>query len=124
MKDETQTDINEEDYRIRTDDANTRQFLTFRVEQEEYGVELKTVHEIKGWITPTQLPNSPIFMRGVINIRGTVIPIFDLRQRFAMGTTEASKKNVFIIIAVGEKLIGILNLYLTIFTARQRYTKY
>ena len=93
---------------LTTDSGKTRQFLTFNVGEESYGVELMTIREIKGWVATTQLPNSPDFMKGVINLRGVVIPIFDLRHRFGMGQTEPTEKNVVIIIAVGEKLIGIL----------------
>lgn len=88
--------------------ADSKQFLTFKVEKEEYGVSLMTIREIKGWSKPTVLPNSPPFMKGVINLRGVVIPIFDLRHRFEMGTTEPDEKNVVIIIAVNERLIGLL----------------
>ncbi|MDA0781883.1 MAG: chemotaxis protein CheW [Rickettsiales bacterium] len=90
------------------ENADSKQFLTFKVEKEEYGVSLMTIREIKGWSKPTVLPNSPPFMKGVINLRGVVIPIFDLRHRFEMGTTEPNEKNVVIIIAVNQRLIGVL----------------
>lgn len=88
--------------------GETVQFLTFRVGTGEYGVDIMTVREIKGWSETTRLPNMPEFMRGVINLRGVVVPIFDLRCRFNMGTTEANPKNVVIILAVGERTVGIL----------------
>lgn len=84
------------------------QFLTFTVMEEEYGVNIMTVREIKGWTETTRLPNSPEFMRGVMNLRGLIIPIFDLRARFGKGLTQADSKNVIIIIAVGERNIGLL----------------
>lgn len=85
-----------------------QQFLTFTVEKEEYGVDIMTVREIKGWTETTRLPNAPEFMRGVMNLRGLIIPIFDLRTRFKRGLTEATPKHVVIILAVGERNIGIL----------------
>lgn len=88
--------------------GETVQFLTFRVESGEYGVDIMTVREIKGWSETTRLPNMPEFMRGVINLRGVVVPIFDLRRRFNMGTTEVNPKNVVIILAVENRTIGIL----------------
>lgn len=88
--------------------GNTAQFLTFAVEGAEYGVDIMKVREIKGWEETTRIPNSPEYMRGVINLRGVVIPIFDLRTRFSMGRTEATEKHVVIIIAIGSKTIGIL----------------
>lgn len=85
-----------------------QQFLTFNIGGEEYGVGLMSVREIKGWSKTTRLPNSPDFMKGVINLRGVVIPIFDLRKRFGMGDTEPHEKNAVIILAVGKRLIGVL----------------
>jgi len=85
-----------------------QQFLTFNIGGEEYGVGLMSVREIKGWSKTTRLPNSPDFMKGVINLRGVVIPIFDLRKRFGMGDTEPTEKNAVIILAVGKRLIGLL----------------
>lgn len=104
------SEINNNDDRldINKENEDSKQFLTFKVENEEYGVSLMTIREIKGWSKPTQLPNSPSFMKGVINLRGVVIPIFDLRHRFEMGTTEANEKNVVIIISANERLIGLL----------------
>ena len=85
-----------------------QQFLTFTVEREEYGVDIMTVREIKGWTETTRLPNAPEFLRGVMNLRGLIIPIFDLRKRFHMGMTEATPKHVIIILAVGDRNIGLL----------------
>ena len=88
--------------------SNTNQFLTFNVENNEYGVDIMRVMEIRGWTDTTRIPNSPDYMRGVINLRGLVIPIFDLRNRFNQGETDANEKNVVIVLAVGERTIGIL----------------
>lgn len=90
------------------DDAVIRQFLTFTVDDEEYGIDIMTVREIKGWTEATRLPNSPDFMRGVMNLRGLILPIFDLKSRFQLGTTAATEKHVVIIIAIGERNVGIL----------------
>lgn len=86
----------------------TQEFLTFTVDQEEYGVDIMTVHEIKGWTEVTRLPNTPDYMRGVINLRGLIVPIFDLRTRFHHGLTHATPKHVVIILAIGERTIGLL----------------
>lgn len=88
--------------------ALAQQFLTFTVEKEEYGVDIMTVREIKGWTETTRLPNSQEYMRGVMNLRGLIIPIFDLRARFHMGITEATAKHVVIILAIEGRNIGIL----------------
>jgi purine-binding chemotaxis protein CheW len=88
--------------------GETRQFLTFAVSGEEYGVDIMTVREIKGWTEATRLPNSPDYMRGVMNLRGVIVPIFDLRIRFGKDASEVSGKNVIIILAVEDRNIGIL----------------
>ncbi|MFW0777074.1 MAG: chemotaxis protein CheW [Rickettsiales bacterium] len=88
--------------------AATVQFLTFTLGKEEYGVDIMMVREVKGWSETTRLPNTPDYIRGVLNLRGIIIPIFDLRARFGGGLTEATEKNVVIILAVGERTIGIL----------------
>lgn len=84
------------------------QFLSFRVDGEEYAVDIMSVREIKGWSTATRLPNSPDHLRGVMNLRGLILPIFDLRCRFGQGLTQATDKHVVIILAVGERQIGVL----------------
>lgn len=88
--------------------GETRQFLTFAVDGEEYGVDIMTVREIKGWTETTRLPNSPEYLRGVMNLRGVIVPIFDLRNRFGKGITQADKNSVYIILAVGDRNVGIL----------------
>ncbi len=87
---------------------NSQQFLSFTIGSEEYGVDIMTVREIKGWQEITRLPNTPDFMRGVMNLRGLIIPIFDLRMRFHHELTSASAKHVVIIMAMGERNIGVL----------------
>lgn len=88
--------------------ADSDQYLTFTVGNEEYGVEIMTVREIRQWAQSTRLPNTPQFMLGVMNLRGAIIPIFDLRARFSGEKTEADSKNVIIIVALSTRLIGIL----------------
>ena len=88
--------------------GGAQQFLTFTIGQEEYGVDIMTVREIKGWQETTRLPNTPDFMRGVMNLRGLIIPIFDLRMRFHRQLTEATEKHVIIILALGDRNIGML----------------
>lgn len=86
----------------------SQQFLTFTINDEEYGVDIMTVREVKGWSETTRLPNTPAFMRGVLNLRGVVIPIFDLRMRFGGETTQATDKHVVVILAVGDRIAGVL----------------
>lgn len=85
-----------------------QQFITFTVQKREYGIDIMSIREIKGWTATTTLPNSPPYVRGVINLRGTVVPIIDLRARFSMGDTEATKNHVVMIVNIGARLMGIL----------------
>lgn len=85
-----------------------RQFISFTIGDEEYGVDIMAIREIKGWATTTALPNSPSYMRGVINLRGAIVPILDLRARFVGEPTEASARHVIIVVTVGNRVAGIL----------------
>lgn len=91
-----------------TASGSSQQFLTFTIGDEEYGVDIMTVREVKGWSETTRLPNTPAFMRGVLNLRGVVIPIFDLRMRFGGEATKATDKHVIVILAVGQRIAGVL----------------
>jgi purine-binding chemotaxis protein CheW len=87
---------------------NAQQFITFTLGQEEYGIDIMVVREIKGWTETTMIPNAPPHVRGVINLRGVIVPIFDLRARFALGTTVPSSMHVVIIVAAGTRTVGLL----------------
>ncbi len=73
-------------------------FLTFFLEEEEYGVEILKVMEIIGLMDITPVPRTPGFIRGVINLRGKIVPIMDLRARFGLGSTEKKRENVIIVV--------------------------
>ncbi|MGO9359866.1 MAG: chemotaxis protein CheW [Xanthobacteraceae bacterium] len=88
--------------------ANTKQFITFTIDAEEYGIDIMVVREIKGWAHTTMIPNAPTHVRGVINLRGIIVPIFDLRARFGMGLTVPTSMHVVIIVAAGTRTIGLL----------------
>ena len=76
------------------------EFLTFTLGDEHYGVDILSVKEIRGWERPTLIPNSPDYIKGVINIRGVIIPIIDLRIRFGVGEVFYSPMTVVIVLAV------------------------
>lgn len=92
--------------------ANADQYLTFQLAGQTYGVEILRVQEIKGWEKPTRLPHSPEHVQGVINLRGAVVPILDLRRRFGLGETEYGRTTVVIVVKVdtarGELTAGIV----------------
>lgn len=87
---------------------NLLQLIAFSIGAETYGVEITTVREIRAWNGATPLPNTREFVRGVINLRGTIVPIFDLRARFGDGQTTPTKNHVVVVMSVGEKWVGIL----------------
>lgn len=84
------------------------QLISFTLGNEEYGVDIMAVREIRAWSETTPLPNTPDVVRGVINMRGAIVPIFDLRARFGMPRTEPTKYNVVIIVSVAQRIVGIL----------------
>lgn len=89
-------------------EEDIKQYISFNIDQELYAVEITMVREIKGWIPTTSLPNSPDYMRGVINLRGVIVPVFDLRTRFQRGRTDPGKTHVVIIVKLADRTIGIL----------------
>ena len=84
------------------------EFISFAIGEEQYGVDIMAVREIKGWSGVTQLPNQPEYMRGVLNLRGVMVPIVDLRCRFGQGLTEATPVHVVIVVQVDSKTVGLL----------------
>ena len=96
-----------------SDSAINEQYLTFIMAGEEYGVDILSVQEIRGWEAATPIPNAPAHIRGVINLRGTIVPITDLRQRFGMETVEYTALTVVIVLKVESasglsRVIGIV----------------
>lgn len=87
---------------------DTRQFLTFRLAGEEYGVGILTVKEIRGWSAVTAVPHSPPWMLGVINLRGTVVPVIDLELKFNFERSERNELTVVIVVSVADRLVGLV----------------
>ena len=88
--------------------AASTEFISFAIGDEQYGVDIMAVREIKEWSGVTQLPNQPDYMRGVLNLRGVMVPIIDLRCRFGQGLTDATPVHVVIVVNVDGKTIGLL----------------
>lgn len=84
------------------------QFISFRVGDEEFAIDIMAVREIKGWTETAPLPNQPDYNLGVMNLRGTIVPTFDLRRRFGMGGTQTTPYHVVIIANVQDRTIGLL----------------
>jgi purine-binding chemotaxis protein CheW len=88
--------------------AGVMQFISFAIGNDQYGVDIMSVREIKGWSDATHLPRQPEYIRGVLNLRGVMVPIVDLRCRFGQGKTDASPMHVVIIVSVDNRLVGLL----------------
>jgi purine-binding chemotaxis protein CheW len=89
-------------------DADTQQFLTFKLAGEEYGVGILSVQEIRGWSAVTAIPHSPAWLLGVINLRGVVVPIIDLRIKFNFAKADYNEFTVVIILNVGSRVVGVV----------------
>jgi purine-binding chemotaxis protein CheW len=92
-------------------DDRTEQYLTFLLGDEEYGVEILRVQEIKGWESVTHIPNTPDYLCGVLNLRGTIVPVVDLRLRFEMPAREYTPTTVVVVLNVGEgvqRTVGVV----------------
>jgi purine-binding chemotaxis protein CheW len=90
--------------------ANTgaREYITFRIGSQFYCVDIMSVREIRGWTPATQLPRAPGFVRGVINLRGVVLPIIDLADRLGFAPTEPTARHVIIVAQTGRQVVGLL----------------
>jgi len=92
--------------------TDTDQYLTFILAGEEYGVDILRVQEIKGWDSVTPIPNTPNYIKGVINLRGTIVPIIDLRHRFSLDEIPYGATTVVIVLKVssenGNRTMGIV----------------
>ena len=88
--------------------AIEEQFLTFRLDGQEYGIAILKVQEIKGWDKMTPIPNSPPYVKGVLNLRGVIVPVFDLRLRFGLPETARDAFTVIIVVNIGGRLAGIV----------------
>jgi len=95
-------------YENTQDASNTLQQLTFALAGEEYGVDILAVREIRGWSRVTRIPQTPDYLLGVLNLRGAIVPIMDLRLRFGLERESYGDTTVVIIVAVEERLFGIV----------------
>jgi len=88
--------------------GQTMQVVSFALGSEEYGVDIAQVQEINRMVTITHVPRAPHFMEGVINLRGQLIPIIDLRTRFGMPRTEHTKNTRIVVTEIGSKRVGMV----------------
>jgi purine-binding chemotaxis protein CheW len=91
-----------------TAEAEGREFLTFRLGEAEYAIDILKVQEIRGWESPTAIANTPDFIKGVINLRGTIVPIVDLRLKFNMTEARYDEFTVVIILSFARRVVGVV----------------
>jgi purine-binding chemotaxis protein CheW len=88
--------------------GGAREYLTFRLDQEEYGIDILKVQEIRGYEPPTRVANAPDFIKGVINLRGTIVPIVDMRLKFHCAKAEYNTFTVVIVLNLRQRIVGIV----------------
>lgn len=88
--------------------AGTREYLTFHLGKEEYGIDILKVQEIRGYEQPTRIANAPDFIKGVVNLRGTIVPIVDMRLKFNCAEIEYNNFTVVIILNLHNRVVGIV----------------
>ena len=84
------------------------QYLTVNLANEEYGIDILAVREIRGWTSVTRIPQAPGYVLGVLNLRGAIVPVLDLRLRFGLSREEYTGTTVTVIITVAGRLFGIV----------------
>lgn len=84
------------------------ELLTFRLAQQEYALDIMSVREIRGWSNATPLPHAPAYMKGVINLRGTVLPVMDLGHRLNLTDRTETERNVIIVVKYQDTMTGLL----------------
>ena len=86
----------------------TLELISFEIADQEFCIDIRGVREIRGWTPATPVPQTPDYINGVINLRGAVIPVVDLRNRLGLGRTEPSSRHVILVIQDGERVAGLL----------------
>ena len=89
-------------------DPQPHELLSFTVGAQEFCIDIMTVREIRGWTPATPLPHTPSYVRGVVNLRGAVLPIIDLAERMGLSFGEPTAQHVIIVAQVGTQMVGLL----------------
>lgn len=86
----------------------TTQYLTVNLAQEEYGIDILAVREIRGWTPVTRIPQAPHYVLGVLNLRGAIVPVLDLRLRFGLSREDYNATTVTVVVTVAGRLFGVV----------------
>jgi purine-binding chemotaxis protein CheW len=93
---------------VETTQGETVELVAFRIGEQEYCIDIMSVREIRGWTAATMLPHAPSYVQGVINLRGTVLPIVDLSARLGLGPCEPTARHVTVVITVNSQVVGLV----------------
>jgi purine-binding chemotaxis protein CheW len=93
---------------VQTQGAEPQEFIAFHVGEQTYCIDIITVREIRGWTPATPLPHAPPFVRGVINLRGSVLPVVDLAARLGLPVKEPSARHAVIVVQCNHQIVGLL----------------
>jgi purine-binding chemotaxis protein CheW len=88
--------------------TNLREFLAFKLGAEEYGIDILRVQEIRSYEEPTRIANAPPFMKGVVNLRGVIVPIIDMRMKFNLEQANYDDFTVVIVLNIGSRVVGMV----------------
>ncbi len=94
--------------KVEASTLGAREYLTFRLDAEEYGIDILKVQEIRSFERPTRIANAPSFIKGVVNLRGIIVPIVDLRLKFNCAKAEYNTFTVVIVLNLGNRVVGIV----------------
>ncbi|RJX30840.1 MAG: chemotaxis protein CheW [Oxalobacter sp.] len=108
MQQNTQTHASVSVAGVKRSDATTHEFLAFKLGKEEYGIDILKVQEIRGYESVTRIANAPEFIKGVVNLRGTIVPIVDMRIKFNLGIPVYDQFTVVIILNVTGRVVGMV----------------
>ncbi|MDH4386177.1 MAG: chemotaxis protein CheW [Caulobacter sp.] len=92
----------------RTEADGMLELISFEIGGQEYCIDVRSVREIRGWTTTTPMPQTPDYVLGVINLRGVIMPVLDLRSRLGLGRTEPSSRHVIVVIEQDTRTAGVL----------------
>jgi len=102
---DTTASVSDQQTRLATEGS---QYLSFILGEEHYGVDILRVQEIKGYTSVTRIPNTPDFIKGVLNLRGAIVPIVDLRAKFGMEKVDATMFTVIVVVVVKDRVMGVV----------------
>lgn len=95
------------DVQQQTENSNL-ELVSFWLGKQEFCVNIMSIREIRGWTLETPLPNTPSYVRGVINLRGVVLPIVDLANQLGLPSVEPTERHVIVVVQAGEQMVGLL----------------